>query len=326
VEKEKVIEKVRYHRIIIMTDADVDGSHIRTLLLTFFYRHFPELLERGYLYIAQPPLYRVKRGKKELYLKNEQALDDFLVESATESLVLQTSTGGEPITGERLRALSRLAGRYKRVLRVIDRRVDARIVDALIKSARLTKNDLKDQAIIVKALAGLQEYFNKYAEDLADAKLKITADSEHGGFKIEAPARVGGVRKNTTIDFAFMDSPEFTDLTALFVDLSALGPPPYALVSGNDRVEFARLEDLAEKVHDLGKKGLQIQRYKGLGEMNPEQLWETTMDPSRRTLLQVRVEDAFEADRLFSTLMGDLVEPRREFIEQNALNVRNLDV
>jgi DNA gyrase subunit B len=328
VEKEKVIEKVRYHRIIIMTDADVDGSHIRTLLLTFFYRHFPELLERGYLYIAQPPLYRVKRGKKELYLKNEQALDDFLVESATESLVLHTSSG-EPFTGDKLRQLSRLSGRYKRLLRVIDRRLDARIVDALVKSARLTKNDLKDQAVIMKALAGLQEYFNKYDEALADAKLKLTVDSEHGGFKIEAPARVGGVRKNTTIDFAFMDSPEFTDLTALFSDLAVLGLPPYALQagqSGSERVEFNRLEDLAEKVHELGKKGLQIQRYKGLGEMNPEQLWETTMDPSRRTLLQVRVEDAFEADRLFSTLMGDLVEPRREFIEQNALNVRNLDV
>jgi DNA gyrase subunit B len=134
------------------------------------------------------------------------------------------------------------------------------------------------------------------------------------------------VRKNTTIDFAFMDSPEFTDLSAIYADLAVLGMPPYVLQAGSDMVELQRVEDLAERVYELGKKGLQIQRYKGLGEMNPEQLWETTMDPTRRTLLQVRVEDAFEADRLFSTLMGDLVEPRREFIEQNALNVRNLDV
>jgi DNA gyrase subunit B len=326
VEKEKVIEKVRYHRIIIMTDADVDGSHIRTLLLTFFYRHFPELLERGYLYIAQPPLYRVKRGKKELYLKNEQALDDFLVESATESLMLRSSQGGDPVTGDRLRQMSRQAGRYKRLLRVIDRKCDSRIVDAIVKSAGLAKGDLRDQAIVVKAVGGLQKYFDQYAPELSDAVLKISPDTEHNGFKIEAAPRSGGVRKSTTIDFAFMDSPEFTDLATIHADLAVLGPPPYALQAGHDTVEFQRVEELAERVHDLGKKGLQIQRYKGLGEMNPEQLWETTMDPVRRTLLQVRVEDAFEADRLFSTLMGDLVEPRREFIELNALNVRNLDV
>jgi DNA gyrase subunit B len=156
--------------------------------------------------------------------------------------------------------------------------------------------------------------------------LKLAPDSEHGGYKIEAPVRPSGIRRTTVIDFAFLDSPEFADLSALHQELSVMGPSPYRLVSGGDSVEFARVEELGERVNELGKKGLQIQRYKGLGEMNPEQLWETTMDPTRRTLLQVRVEDAFEADRLFSTLMGDLVEPRREFIAQNALNVRNLDV
>jgi DNA gyrase subunit B len=326
VEKEKAIDKVRYHRIIIMTDADVDGSHIRTLLLTFFYRHFPEIVERGYLYIAQPPLYRVKKGKKELYLKNEQALEEFLVESATENLKLVPSSGADAVAGDALKHLCRQAARYKRLLRVIDRRCDARLVDAIVKSSRLTKNDLRDQMIIAKALANLQTYFDAYAPDLSDAELKVKPDTEHGGFRIEAPARPGGVRKTTVVDFAFMNSPEFTDLAALSQDLAVLGPPPYALEAGAERVEFQRVEDLAERVHELGKKGLQIQRYKGLGEMNPEQLWETTMDPARRTLLQVRVEDAVEADRLFSTLMGDLVEPRREFIEQNALNVRNLDV
>jgi DNA gyrase subunit B len=325
VEKEKEIEKIRYHRVIIMTDADVDGSHIRTLLLTFFYRHFPEIVERGYLYIAQPPLYRVKKGKKELYLKNEQALEDFLVDSATESLVLRSADGTE-LQGDRIRHLSRQASRYKRLLKVIDRKCDARIVDAIVKSSRLAKGDLRDQMVVAKALASLQQYFDAYAPELSDAVLKVAPDTEHGGFKIEAPARPGGVRKHTTIDFAFMDSPEFTDLSAIYTDLAVLGPPPYFLQAGSDLVEFRRVEDLAERVHDLGKKGLQIQRYKGLGEMNPEQLWETTMDPTRRTLLQVRVEDAYEADRLFSTLMGDLVEPRREFIEKNALNVRNLDV
>jgi DNA gyrase subunit B len=326
VEKEKEIDKIRYHRVIVMTDADVDGSHIRTLLLTFFYRHFPEIVERGYLFIAQPPLYRVKKGKREIYLKNEQALDEFLLDSATENLWLRPSSGGEAIGGEALRHLARLAGRYRRLLRVLDRRVDARLVDAIVKAAHLSKADLKDPKLIAKALARLEEYFDAYAPELKDVVLKLAPDSEHGGFKIEAPVRPSGIRRATVIDFPFLDSPEFADLSALHRELSVMGPSPYRLVSGGDTVDFARVEDLAERVNELGKKGLQIQRYKGLGEMNPEQLWETTMDPARRTLLQVRVEDAFEADRLFSTLMGDLVEPRRDFIGQNALNVRNLDV
>jgi DNA gyrase subunit B len=326
VEKEKEIDKIRYHRIIIMTDADVDGSHIRTLLLTFFYRHYPEILERGYLYIAQPPLYRVKKGKKELYLKNELALEEFLLESASENLSLRHPTGGEPIAGEQLRSFARLAGKYKRLVAVIDRRCDARIVDAIVKAANLSKGDLRDQQIVAKALARLQQYFDTYAPELSDAVLKLAPDTEHGGFKIVAPAKAGGVRKATTIDFEFMDSPEFIDLTTLYAQLAVLGPPPYFLETGGEPLQLQRLEELADRVNELGKKGLAIQRYKGLGEMNPEQLWETTMDPTRRTLLQVRVEDAYEADGLFSTLMGDLVEPRRSFIETNALNVRNLDV
>jgi DNA gyrase subunit B len=326
VEKEKEIDKIRYHRVIIMTDADVDGSHIRTLLLTFFYRHFPEIVERGYLFIAQPPLYRVKKGKRELYLKNEQAMEDFLLESATENLLLRPSNGGGAITGDQLRHLARQAGRYKRLLRVLDRKCDARLIDAIVKAARLAKADLRDPKILAKALTRLEEYFDAYAPELKDVVLKLAPDSEHGGYKIEAPVRPAGIRRPTVIDFQFLDSPEFADLTALYQELAVLGPPPYRLESGSEPVAFNRLEDLAERVHEVGKKGLQIQRYKGLGEMNPEQLWETTMDPARRTLLQVRVEDAYEADRLFSTLMGDLVEPRREFIAQNALNVRNLDV
>ncbi|MEO8213585.1 MAG: DNA topoisomerase (ATP-hydrolyzing) subunit B [Myxococcales bacterium] len=326
VEKEKEIEKIRYHRIIIMTDADVDGSHIRTLLLTFFYRHFPEILDRGYLYIAQPPLYRVKKGKKELYLKNELALEEFLLETAAENLTLRNPNGDAPIAGEQLRNFTRLASKYKRLIALIDRKCDARLVDAIVKSANLSKDDLRDQTVVAKALVRLQEYFDKFAPELSDALLKIAPDTEHGGFKIVAPAKVGGVRKSTTIDFDFMDSPEFTDLTTLYGQLAVLGTPPYFLDTGGEPLVLQRLEELADRVNELGKKGLAIQRYKGLGEMNPEQLWETTMDPTRRTLLQVRVEDAYEADRLFSTLMGDLVEPRRAFIETNALNVRNLDV
>jgi len=325
VEKEKDIEKIRYHRIIIMTDADVDGSHIRTLLLTFFYRHYPEIVDRGYLFIAQPPLYRVKRGKRELYLKNEQALEDFFLDSAAENLKLRLASG-EVIEGERLRGCARLAGKYKRLLSVIDRRCDSRVVDAIVKSGQLAKNDLRDQKLVARALTRLQAHFDAYAPELSDAVLKVLPDSEHSAFQIVAPPKVGGVRKETRIDFEFMDSPEFVDLSEVHAQLVGLGTPPYVLENGGEAIELGRLEELSDRVNELGKKGLAIQRYKGLGEMNPEQLWETTMDPSRRTLLQVRVEDAYEADRLFSTLMGDLVEPRRDFIEKNALNVRNLDV
>jgi DNA gyrase subunit B len=323
---EKNVDKIRYHRIIIMTDADVDGSHIRTLLLTFFYRHFAEVVDRGYLYIAQPPLYRVKKGKKELYLKNESALEEYLLDSAAENLRLRVPGKPDGIKGAELRQLARAAAKYGRLLSVIDRKCDSRIVDGLVKFAKLTKADLGDQKALVAALSRMQKYFDQYAPELSDVKLTIAADSEHGGFKLSVPARTAGVRKATTIDFEFMDSPEFTDLTAAYADLAPLGEAPFFLENGGDIIEFTRVEELAERVNEVGKKGLAIQRYKGLGEMNPEQLWETTMDPSRRTLLQVRVEDAYEADRLFSTLMGDLVEPRRAFIEDNALNVRNLDV
>ncbi len=327
VEKEKDMARIRYHRIIIMTDADVDGSHIRTLLLTFFYRHFPEILERGFLYIAQPPLYRVKKGKRELYLKNEQALEDFLLDSAAENLSLQAADGvGAVISGEQVRNFARLAGRYKRLLSVVDRRCDARVVDAIVKGPGLRKEDLASEAAVTRVVAEALAYLGRFVPELADAVLRVLPDGEHGGFKIVGDAKGGGIRKPTSIDFGFMDSPEFADLTAAFNQLRVLGSGPFVLRNGTESFELRRIEELADRVNELGKKGVAIQRYKGLGEMNPEQLWETTMDPARRTLLQVRVEDAYAADALFSTLMGDLVEPRREFIETNALNVRNLDV
>jgi DNA gyrase subunit B len=312
-----------------MTDADVDGSHIRTLLLTFFYRHFREIVELGYLYIAQPPLYRVKKAKKELYLKNEQALEDHLLESAAESLTLRSAGNGNGkagIVGDELRRRTRQATKYKRLLGVLDRRGDARIIDAIVKSVRLTKEDLRDKMKLARASLSLQKYFDQFAPELSDTLFKVDEDTEHGGFKIVAPVKGGGVRRVTTIDFELMNSPEFADLQALAIELAAVGEAPYILDHGAEHIDFNRIEELGALVNEVGKKGLTIQRYKGLGEMNPEQLWETTMDPARRTLLQVRVEDAYEADSLFSTLMGDLVEPRRAFIESNALNVRNLDV
>jgi DNA gyrase subunit B len=322
---QKDVDKTRYHRIVIMTDADVDGSHIRTLLLTFFYRQYYELIDRGYIYIAQPPLYKVKKGKKELYLKNEAALEDFLIDSAIEELKL-VPQNGQPITGDALKQLVKLAADARKALAAIDKKADSRIVYAILK-AGLKKEDLKDATAIAKALKGpVQKYLDSSLPELSATEFKLVQDAEHGGFKIVAPPRPGGVRKETRVDFAFMDSPEYSRLAEVFAQFAPLGPTPWALDDGKDRAEITRVDQLVEQVDKLGRKGLAIQRYKGLGEMNPQQLWETTMDPEKRTLLQVRVDDTVEADKIFTVLMGDLVEPRREFIEQNALNVRNLDV
>jgi DNA gyrase subunit B len=335
--EDKDVEKLRYHRIVIMTDADVDGSHIRTLLLTFFYRQYPEILKREidgqtvhHLFIAQPPLFKVKKGKVERYLKNEQLLEDYLLENATGDVKL-TWKGGE-LEGDKLRALAKKALRYSTVLQQIEKKSDARIVDALAKASGLTKNDLKDQKATAAALTRIQGYLKDNAPELQDAEFVLKEDAEHGGFKIVCPTRFGGARKNTVIDFAFLDSPEYEELGRLGADFHAFAPP-YALEPKNpkdkdapERVDVDRLDKLGTLLDQIGRKGMQISRYKGLGEMNAEQLWETTMDPASRTLLEVHADDLNAAEEIFSKLMGEEVEPRRVFIEQNALNVRNLDV
>ncbi len=325
VEKEKLIEKLRYHRIIIMTDADVDGSHIRTLLLTFFYRHYPEIIDHGYLYIAQPPLFRVKKGKKELYLKNEQALEEYLLEGAVESIQLK-GRDGVVASGDALVKLARSASHYRRILRMLDRKLDSRVVDAVVKATSLDKLSIKDRDQVSAALEKIRSHLAANENDLPDVALSIRADEEHGAFSIEAAVRPGSVRKQTVMDYGLFDETEFSDLRKLWTQLSSVGEGPFVIGSDAADLPLDRLDNLGERLAEVGKKGLGIQRYKGLGEMNPEQLWETTMDPAKRTLLQVRVEDAFESDKLFSTLMGDLVEPRREFIAANALSVRNLDI
>jgi DNA gyrase subunit B len=323
---DKDASKARYHRIIIMTDADVDGSHIRTLLLTFFYRQYPELLEKGYVYIAQPPLYKVKKGKRELYLKNEHAMEEFLIDTATEELRLTPPGDGQSLEGDALKALVRKALRYKQVMRQIEKKADVRIVDAIVNASGLQKGALKDPAATAKALARMQDYLDRHYPDLSDAKFKLEPDPERGGYRIVLPQRAGGVRRTTIIDFGFLDSPEYVEVATLTAEFRHLGSPPYVLQKDGEKLEVERLDQLVDRTLEIGRRGLQIQRYKGLGEMNPEQLWETTMDPERRTLLQVRADDQGEAEKIFSVLMGDLVEPRRDFIEQNALNVRNLDV
>jgi DNA gyrase subunit B len=336
--EDKDVNKLRYHRIVIMTDADVDGSHIRTLLLTFFYRQYPELIKREidgkpahHLYIAQPPLFKVKKGKRELYLKNEQSLEDYLLESSTEEVRLVTTPS--TVEGAQLRTLGRKALRYTQVLNAIEKKADSRIIDAMVNASKLSKADLQDQQATATALERLQGYFEKYAPELSGVEFELKKDAEHGGFKIVAPPRYGGARKLTVVDFPFLDSPEYEELRRLGADLAQFGPPPYVLErkqpekgQAAEVARLDRLDKLGGQLDAIGRKGLTIARYKGLGEMNAEQLWETTMDPAQRTLLEVHADDLNAAEEIFSKLMGDEVEPRREFIEQNALKVRNLDI
>jgi DNA gyrase subunit B len=328
IDKDKDLAKLRYHRIVVMTDADVDGSHIRTLLLTFFFRQYPEIVDQGYLYIAQPPLFKVKKGKRELYLKNEHSLDDFLISSAVDEVKLRGMGGkGKELSGHDLAEFIRRALRYEKVLQLLEKRVDSRIVDALVQAANLNKTEITDAERLRTLLDGkVVPYLTTRYSDLSGIKFELRPDPEHGGLQIHSPARLGGARKTTVIDFAFLDHPEYEELRRLAHDLAVAATAPYVVERGGEKTEHKLLDTLAREIKDIGRKGLQIQRYKGLGEMNAGQLWETTMDPDKRTLLQVKVQDSVDADQIFTVLMGDLVEPRRDFIEKNALNVRNLDI
>jgi DNA gyrase subunit B len=319
------VGKLRYHHVVLMTDADVDGSHIRTLLLTFFYRHMTELVERGHLYIAQPPLYKVKRGKKELYLKNEAALDEYVIHSATEDASLQVQ-GDQAIEGLRLRELAFKSLRYRKVFEKIKRRGDPRVLAVVIRQPELTLETLADREAVERELQRCTLYLEQHCPELLPMEVRVERDEEYDSFKITCGTRIEGAPRSTVIDTALLAAPEFQELRALQGTFASYGQPPMTLDVNGKSEPIGELEQLIEHVELLGRKGLQIQRYKGLGEMNPDQLWETTMDPDKRTLMQVRVEDMVEADGLFTVLMGDQVEPRREFIAQNALNVRNLDI
>ncbi len=340
--------KLRYHRIIIMTDADVDGSHIRTLLLTFFYRQFRELIDgtagsgKHHIFIAQPPLYKVKKGNREEYLKNEQALEDFLLRATSEELVLEVTGGAsqKTITGPALRELARQVGRYSKALKAIDKKGDARIIDAVLRSggAELSGSlsatgpggqpqGLRDPEAMAALLSRTEVLLRSERFGFeGELSAQVLPDEEHGAYQISFPARLGGARRETTIDFSLCHSPEWSELAKLGPKLSAHGSGPFVLIEGATRHQVQDLVDLAALLDGIGRKGLQIQRYKGLGEMTAEQLWETTMDPARRTLLEVHADDMQQAENIFSMLMGEAVEPRRVFIEQHALNVRNLDI
>ncbi|HET9062763.1 MAG TPA: DNA topoisomerase (ATP-hydrolyzing) subunit B [Candidatus Binatia bacterium] len=326
-ETEKSLEKLRYHTIIIMTDADVDGSHIRTLILTFFYRHFFELIERGNIFIAQPPLFRVKKGKTERYLKDESALEEYLIESGIENVTVRSETSATSVAGAELRQALKKFGQLDNLLTVLERKQRHRA--AAISAAReaaLTVDVLTSQRDFADAMDRIRVAMEKVAPELAPVTVRFEDDAEHGGHRAIATGRIDGANIDSLIDREFLELPEFVRLRELMIDLVSLGEPPYVVVSDGAEQAVTSLAGLHAALMQGARKGLDIQRYKGLGEMNPEQLWETTMNPETRTLLQVRIEDAVAAEDIFSTLMGDEVESRRRFIEDNALNVRNLDI
>lgn len=322
------IEKLRYHNIIIMTDADVDGAHIRTLLLTFFYRQMPEIVERGHLYIAQPPLYKLKKGKSEQYVKDEATLEKQLIQKGVDQVQWKGGSKAQKqtLTAKELQSLVVKLIQYEKRLQKLRKKLDPRVVDALIRATELNLESLKKTKAIDVEADKLAAYLAQHYPELANFEFEVAADEEHSAHKLIYKTSLGGMARETVIDTNFLESPDVHELQALQKYFVPLGEAPYEVLYKEEIKQFGSLSAFKGFVLEAGKEGLYIQRYKGLGEMNPEQLWETTMSPESRTLLQVRVDDAVEADEIFTVLMGDQVEPRRDFIEGNALNVRNLDV
>jgi DNA gyrase subunit B len=319
--------KLRYHKIILMTDADVDGSHIRTLLLTFFYRQMAELVEKGYVYIAQPPLFKVKRGKKEEYIKDEGLMTRYLMRMATADMTVKSVGANHDIEGKALaQSLEKLVD-LKRYCERTTRRLggDARLLDVLLEAFAGKKGVWRKEGATLRSIFQDGDLIAKVekALDKAGFKTDLSTDEEHGLWEIEVTTTSG---VNISIDWNFASYVEFQKAVELYMILEDELAPPFITGTNGTSEEISTREALLQKVLAAAKKDLSIQRYKGLGEMNPEQLWETTMNPEKRTLLQVRIDDAVETDDIFSILMGDAVEPRRKFIEDNALDVRNLDI
>ena len=319
------ISKLRYHRIIIMTDADVDGSHIRTLLLTFFYRQMPELIHRGYIYIAQPPLYKVKRGKSERYLKDESELNAYLLEAALDGAELIGTPGKAAITGATLAQLCQDYLAVENTIKRLSRRYDARLLRSLVHFPTLRAEALKDTKQAQSFVQSLQESFTSHANG---ARYEVTMGSNAltGSNEIVVTRSEHGAVSTSRIDSEFVGSGEYRAMRSLGERLKGLIQTGASVKRGEKTQVVTSFDEAFEWFMEEARRGQTIQRYKGLGEMNPEQLWETTMDITARRLLKVNIEDGVAADEVFTTLMGDQVEPRREFIEKNALAVSNLDV
>ena len=319
--------KLRYHKIIIMTDADVDGSHIRTLLLTFFYRQMTPLVEGGYLYIAQPPLFKVKRGKVEKYIKGETQLEDFILEAAVEGLILKPKGAKADIKGQALFNMLKGAARLQGIIKRFNkRRKEGEIAAAFAMEDGFNADTLKNNKAVNNLLEDVKTYTKTFHPEIMPVEFLTEKDSEHDCLIIKGLTKRDGAQRETVIDWNLIHSPEFQELRTIGKGLKTFGEPPFILKGEDVEIKINTFNGLITHALELGKKGLYMQRYKGLGEMNPDQLWETTMDAEKRTLLQVKVEDAIEADSVFTRLMGDEVEPRREFIERHALEVAYLDI
>ena len=314
-------DKLRYHKIIIMTDADVDGAHIRTLLLTFFFRQMPELIERGHIYIAQPPLYKVTRGKSSQYIKNEAAFEDFLIETGLDEAALEMASG-EVRAGPDLRSVVDDARTLRQLLSGLHTRYDRSVVEQAAIAGLLNPNSTANDATAQASAATVAKRLDMISEETERGWTAHVTDD--GGYRFERMVR--GVKDIAIVDMALLGSADARQIDRVASRLSEVFAEP-PLLRRKDKVEtLSGAMSLLDAIFATGRKGLSLQRYKGLGEMNAEQLWETTLDPNVRSLLQVKINDATDADSLFSRLMGDEVEPRREFIQENALSVANLDV
>lgn len=319
-------DKLRYHHIIIMTDADVDGSHIRTLLLTFFYRQMPELIERGHIYIAQPPLYKVKKGKQEQYVKDDEALDQYLIQLAIDSAELYSHPQAPAVNGV---ALEKLVNNYRRV-EMINKRLSKRYPEAVVKQlmnmSRVTQEMLQDQNQMQKWIDRLNVLLASTMQNAAEYRLDIKSDPDRNEIIPVITQKQHGLINEFQLAHEFFASNEYKAIAELSEALDGLIEKDAYVKRGERQLAVAHFGAAIAWLLNEAKRGQTIQRYKGLGEMNPDQLWETTMDPETRRLLQVTIEDAVAADEVFTTLMGDQVEPRREFIENNALDAENIDV
>jgi DNA gyrase subunit B len=322
------IENLRYHKIIIMTDADVDGAHIRTLLLTFFYRHYRMLVERGYLYIAQPPLYLLKDPKKKQskYIKDDHEFMEYMLDRGVKDTKVHLENGKEVEDGQLKKLMTKIIRFDELLSKVRPGMVDRELLRDLLLETRFSEGVLQDREELERTVRNVWEARQKEGFSREQEDYFIEGDPENDCFRIRYLSAKNGSKWETVLDAELVTIPSFKELIRIAGEFDDIGGPPYRVEKGEDQAQVEGLFQLKEQVLQLGRRGLGIQRYKGLGEMNPGQLWETTMNPETRTLLQVSIADAAEAERIFSTLMGDDVEPRRQFISENALQVQNLDV